>query len=97
MLCFVNAGESDACTIAAFIPFQKEAYTLSTAGRVMHRVTSVKFGVVRVCCGNFENKTNCHNWKVSASQPLTWAQTHEQLLELSRNFLVRLKITMQRR
>ena len=65
LLCFVNVGEYDASTIAVFIPFQREAYTSSTAGRVMLRVTSVMFEVVRVCCGNFEKKSNCHKWKVT--------------------------------
>ena len=51
--------------IAVFIPFQREAqYTSSTAGRVMLRVTSVMFGIVRECCRNFENKTNCHDRKI---------------------------------
>jgi hypothetical protein len=30
----------------------------------MLRVASVMFGIVRVCRGNFENKSNCLNWKV---------------------------------
>ena len=55
-LCFVNAGEREALTIAVFIPFQREDYTSSTAGRVMLRVVSAMFGIVRVCCGNFENR-----------------------------------------
>ena len=42
---------------AVFISFQKEAYTLSVVGRVMLRATSIMFRIVRVCGGNFENKT----------------------------------------
>ena len=53
----MNVGEYDASTIAVFIPFQREAYTSSTAGRVMLRAISVMFGIVQVRCGNFENKT----------------------------------------
>ena len=66
LLCFVSAAEWDASTIVVFIPFQKEAYTSSTAGRVMLRAIFViiGMGMVRVYCGNFENKTNYHNWKV---------------------------------
>ena len=42
---------------AVFIPFQKEAYTSSAVERVMLRATSIMFRIVRVCGGNFENKT----------------------------------------
>ena len=42
---------------AVFIPFQKEAYTSSAVGRVMLRATSIIFVIVRVCGGNFENRT----------------------------------------
>ena len=36
--------------------FQREAYISSSDGCVMIPATSVMFGIVRVCCGNFENK-----------------------------------------
>ena len=42
---------------AVFIPFQKEDYTSSAVERVMLRATSIMFRVLRVCGGNFENKT----------------------------------------
>ena len=48
-VCFVNVGERDSSTIAVFIPFQEEAYISSAAGRVMLRVTSVMFEIVRLC------------------------------------------------